>query len=163
MEAGGLAPEGRRTFSAPGARAPGRRADRGRLARMAWVEVFAVFVVSHLVGDYVLQTDWQANHKRGGLGPDRESRRALASHILAYTLAYVPAFVWLAAEIGTRLIPVVALVAVPHWIQDDGRLVTLYIRKVKGSEAAANKSVAAAVDQSFHFVVLLATALVATS
>lgn len=130
---------------------------------MAWVEVFAVFVVSHLVGDYLLQTDWQARHKREGLGRERESRRALASHILTYTLAYVPAFVWLADDIGTTLIPVVALVAIPHWIQDDGRLLTLYIEKVKGVEAAANKAVAAAVDQSFHFVVLLLTALVATS
>ncbi len=130
---------------------------------MAWVEVFAVFAVCHLVGDYLLQTDWQATHKRGGLGPNRESRRALASHILSYTLAYEPAFIWLAGDIGTTLIPVIALVAVPHWIQDDGRLLTLYIQKVKGREAAANKSVAAPVDQSFHFVVLLATALVATS
>ena len=130
---------------------------------MAWVEVFAVFVVCHLVGDYLLQTDWQASHKRGGLGPGRESRRALASHILTYTLAYVPAFVWLADDIGTKLIPVVALVAIPHWIQDDGRLLTLYIQKAKGMEAATNRSVAAAVDQSFHILVLLATALVATS
>ena len=130
---------------------------------MAWVEVFAVFVVCHLVGDYLLQTDWQANHKRGGLGPDRESRRALASHILTYTLAYVPAFVWIATEIGAMLMPVVALIAIPHWIQDDGRLITLYIQKVKGMQAAANKAVAAAVDQSFHLLVLLATALLATS
>jgi hypothetical protein len=130
---------------------------------MAWVEVFAVFVVCHLIGDYLLQTDWQASHKRGGLGPVRESQRALASHILTYTLAYVPAFIWLAGEIGTTLIPVVALVAIPHWIQDDGRLLTVYIERVKGVEAAANKSVAAAVDQSFHFLVLLGTALLATS
>jgi hypothetical protein len=130
---------------------------------MAWVEVFAVFVVCHLVGDYLLQTDWQANNKRGGLGPVREARRALASHILTYTLAYVPAFIWLAGDIELMLIPVVALIAIPHWIQDDGRLLTLYIEKVKGTEAAANKSVAAAVDQSFHFVVLLLTAILATS
>ncbi len=130
---------------------------------MAWVDVFAVFVVCHLVGDYLLQTDWQANHKRGGLGSNRESRRALASHVFTYTLAYVPAFVWLAGDIGTMLIPVVALIALPHWVQDDGRLLTLYIQKVKGVEAAANRSVAAAVDQSFHFLVLLGTALLATS
>jgi hypothetical protein len=29
---------------------------------MPWVEIFAVFVVSHLVGDYLIQTDWQALH-----------------------------------------------------------------------------------------------------
>ena len=37
---------------------------------MAWVEVFAVFLVSHLTGDYLLQTDWQARHKRS---PARKS------------------------------------------------------------------------------------------
>ncbi|MGH2802932.1 MAG: hypothetical protein ACRDL4_07785, partial [Thermoleophilaceae bacterium] len=67
---------------------------------MPWVEVFAAFVVCHLVGDYLLQTDWQARHKRGGLGPDPQSRRALASHIASYTLAFVPALVWLSDDIG---------------------------------------------------------------
>jgi hypothetical protein len=122
---------------------------------MAWVEVFAIFVVCHLVGDYLLQTDWQANHKRGGLGPNRESQRALASHIISYTLAYVPAFVWLAGDLGGLLVAVVGLVAIPHWIQDDGRLLTLYIQNVKGPGAAQNRTVAAAADQSFHLLTLL--------
>ena len=34
---------------------------------MSWVSVFAGFLVAHMVGDYLLQTDWQARHKRGGL------------------------------------------------------------------------------------------------
>ncbi len=130
---------------------------------MAWVEVFAVFVVCHLVGDYLLQTDWQATHKRGGLGPGREPRRALASHILTYTLAYVPAFIWLAGDIGALLLAVVPLVAIPHWIQDDGRLLTLYLRTVKGPGAAGNKTVAAAADQSFHLLALLLVSFLAGS
>ena len=129
---------------------------------MAWVEVFAVFVVCHLVGDYLLQTDWQATHKRGGLGPDPQSRRALASHIFTYTLAYVPAFIWLAGDLA-GLAAVVALVAVPHWIQDDGRLLTVYIRKVKGPQAAQNRTVAATADQSFHVVALLLVSFLAGS
>src|SRR5256885_184688 len=44
---------------------------------MAWVEVFSAFVVCHLVGDYLLQTDRQACHKHGGLGADPVARRAL--------------------------------------------------------------------------------------
>lgn len=130
---------------------------------MAWVEVFAVFVVCHLVGDYLLQTDWQATRKRGGLGPDRESRRALASHIFSYTLAYVPALIWLAGDLGAKVAAVIALVAVPHWIQDDGRLLTVYIRKVKGPEAAQNRTVAATADQSFHMVALLLVSFLAGS
>ena len=130
---------------------------------MPWVEVFAALVVCHLVGDYLLQTDWQALHKRGGLGPDPLARRALFSHIVTYTLAFVPALVWLADDIGAWAIATAALIAVPHWIQDDGRLLTVYIEKVKGVEAAANRSVAAAADQSFHFVVLLLTSFLAGS
>lgn len=126
---------------------------------MPWVEVFAAFVVCHLVGDYLLQTDWQALHKRGGLGADPVARRALMSHIANYTLAFVPALIWLADDIGAWAIATGALIAVPHWIQDDGRLLTAYIRRVKHADPLANLSVAAAADQSFHFVALFLTAL----
>ena len=34
---------------------------------MNWVSVLAVFLVAHMVGDYLFQTDWQARNKRGGL------------------------------------------------------------------------------------------------
>ena len=128
---------------------------------MPWVEIFAIFVVSHLVGDYLLQTNWQATNKRGGLGSDPVARRALARHITSYTLAFVPAFVWLAGDTDFLLVAVIALISVPHWIQDDGRLLTIYIRKAKGGDAAANPSVAAAADQSFHFLTLLGVAFLA--
>ena len=75
-----------------------------RVAHVSWVEIFAVFVVSHLVGDYLLQTDWQATQqaRRAGQGP--VARRALLSHIATYTLAFVPALIWLAptATVGAR-------------------------------------------------------------
>ena len=103
---------------------------------MAWVEIFAVFFVCHLVGDYLLQTDWQARHKRGGLGSDPVRRRALVSHITSYTLAFVPALVWLADEIGAlEAVGIGALIAVPHLIQDDGRALAAYVRLVKGPTA----------------------------
>jgi hypothetical protein len=126
---------------------------------MPWVEVFAAFVVSHLVGDYLLQTDWQALNKRGGLGPDPQARRALLSHIASYTLAFVPALVWLASDIDAWAIGVGALIAVPHLVQDDGRLLTAYVVHVKHTDGRANPSVMAAVDQTFHFLALFLTAL----
>jgi len=130
---------------------------------MAWVEVFAVFVVSHLVGDYLLQTEWQASHKRGGLGPDPTARRALVMHVTTYTVAFVPALVWLAGEIGAAVVGVAALVFVPHLIQDDGRLLVAYISKVKGPGVPENMFVFAAVDQTFHLVVLFGIALLAAA
>src|SRR5687768_552237 len=127
---------------------------------MSWVEVFAVLLVSHLSGDYLLQTEWQALNKRGGLGRDREARRALLAHIATYTLAFVPAFVWLAEDIGWAVVAAAVAVALPHMVQDDGRLLAIFVRHVKGYEAAANPSVTAMVDQTLHVLALFALALV---
>jgi hypothetical protein len=128
---------------------------------MPWVELFAVLVVSHLAGDFILQTEWQATHKFGGLGGDPEARRALLAHVATYTLAFVPAFVWLADSLGAGVLGIAALVAGPHLIQDDGRLVAAYIREVKRSHVAVGDQLFVMVDQAFHLVVLFAIALVA--
>jgi hypothetical protein len=115
-----------------------------------------VFLVSHLVGDFGLQTEWQALNKNGGLGPDPEARRALLSHIATYTLAYVPALIWLAGDIGAgAALGTAALIALPHMIQDDGRLVRAYVARVKGTDPVENPAVAVMVDQTFHMVALL--------
>ena len=120
---------------------------------MPWVEVFAVFVVCHLTGDYLLQTDWQALHKRGGLGSDPVARRALLSHIvdlharlrararLAGRRHWRPGVIWRGrADRGARTS-----------IQDDGRLLGRYMSRVKRLDPLADPAVAAAVDQTFHY------------
>ena len=129
---------------------------------MSWVEVFAVLLVSHLAGDFVLQTDWQARNKFGGLGRDREHRRALLSHILIYTLCYVPALIWLSGDLSAAAVAgIAALIAIPHLIQDDGRFLSAYLASVKGSRAAPGDLVYVGVDQSLHVLALFATALIA--
>jgi hypothetical protein len=131
---------------------------------MEWFEVFAVLLVSHLVGDYLLQTDWQAVHKRGGLGADPVARRALLSHVATYTLAFVPALIWLAGDLSAvAVVGVAAGVALPHMVQDDGRLLAIYVRRVKGCDIVAFPLVGAAVDQTMHIVALFALALLAAS
>ena len=130
---------------------------------MPWTEIFAVFIVSHLVGDFLLQTNWQAENKHGGLGPDPVRRRALLAHVATYGLAFVPAFVWLADDLGGWVAAVAAAVVLPHLVQDDGRLVNLYTRAVKHTRAAPTDFVSIAVDQSLHVVVLFAIALAAAS
>jgi hypothetical protein len=126
---------------------------------MAWVEVFSAFVVCHLVGDYLLQTDHQACHKHGGLGGDPVARRALLAHIATYTLAFVPALIWLADDLHAGVIWVAALIAVPHLVQDDGRLLGLYMSRAKRLDPLADPSVTIAVDQAFHYLALFALAL----
>jgi hypothetical protein len=130
---------------------------------MAWVEVFSAFVVCHLAGDYLLQTDNQARHKHGGLGADPVARRALLGHIATYTLAFVPALVWLADDLGAGVLWVAALVAVPHMVQDDGRLLERYVVQIKGAPPATVPAIAPMVDQSFHLIALFALALLAGS
>jgi hypothetical protein len=128
---------------------------------VSWVEVFSVFLVCHLVGDYLLQTDWQAAHKRGGLGPNPVARRALMSHISTYTLAFVPALIWMLDDLDAGVLLIAGLVAIPHMVQDDGRLLERYIALVKGEPATRNIAVTAVVDQSFHVLVLFGVALLA--
>jgi Protein of unknown function (DUF3307) len=130
---------------------------------MTWAAVFVVFFVSHQVGDYLLQTDWQATHKRRGLGGDPVARRALFSHTFTYLLAYVPAFIWIASSLGWTTLVIVAAIALPHVIQDDGRLLLIYLRRVKGMDPVANHTVAAIIDQAFHMVALFGAALLVSA
>jgi hypothetical protein len=127
--------------------------------RVPWFEIFPVFVVCHLTGDYLMQTEWQAVNKRGGLGPDPVARRALCAHVATYTLAYSPALIWLAPRLGAATVAVVALLAVPHLIQDDGRLIDRYMRTVKHHVPRPGDPLGAMVDQSFHVLALFGLAL----
>jgi hypothetical protein len=127
---------------------------------MPWVEVFAVFVVSHLVGDYLLQTEWQAQNKRGGLGGAPESRHALLAHIATYTLAFSPSLILLSDDLGWGALGIAALIAVPHLIQDDGRPIEAYVKRLKRA-ATPSDGLLAIVDQSFHVVALFAVAALA--
>jgi hypothetical protein len=129
---------------------------------VSWVEIFAVFVVSHAFGDYLLQTDWQATHKRGGLGRDYNSRLALLTHVSVYTLSFVPALIWLTDDGLTAggAILVALGIFLPHMVQDDGRLLSRYIRSVKRCDEESEREIFTAVDQSFHLITLFVTALI---
>jgi hypothetical protein len=130
---------------------------------MSWVEVFAVLLVCHLVGDFLLQTEWQATTKHGGLGRDRERRAALFSHVATYSLPFVPALVWIAHERDAAHAALVALVALgTHLVQDDGRLLVAYVRKVKHTTTPFGSPLWMAIDQSFHVGILFGAALLAT-
>ena len=126
---------------------------------MAWVEVFAVLAVSHVIGDFVFQTEFQALRKFGGLGQDPVARRALGLHVLTYTLCFLPAFAWLAGELGALpLAGTMVAVLVPHAILDDGRAVRWWLINVKHTRDPPDL-LSIAVDQAFHFAALLLVAV----
>ena len=128
---------------------------------MPWIEVFAVLVVSHLAGDFLIQTDWQATNKHEGLGRDPERRRALVAHVFTYTCCFAPALAWLAGDLGaTGTIALAAGIFLPHLVQDDGRLLDSYVRAVKHTEPEPGMLMLM-VDQSFHILVLFGLAVAA--
>ena len=130
---------------------------------MPWVEIFAVFAVCHLTGDFAFQTEWQAKNKHGGLGPSVVARRALGTHVATYTLAFVPAFIWLWEPLGAGVFAVAAIIAGTHFVQDDGRLIASYVTRVKGTTSDVGPLVAVAVDQTFHALLLFGVAVAAGS
>ena len=126
---------------------------------MSWVDAFAAFLVAHMVGDYLFQTDWQARHKRGGLTGDGVAFRALMSHVTTYTIAFIPALIWIGSETDAVVAVVSAvLIFMPHLIVDDGRLVRLYLARVKRADGF-DVGLAASVDQSFHVLSLSLVAI----
>src|SRR5258708_11376377 len=122
-----------------------------RSGPMTWAALFGAFLLSHLVGDFLFQTDWQAAHKEHGLRGNPGSRRALVLHGLTYTLAFVPALVWVATESGSlAALGVAALVGIPHVIVDDGSLVGLWMRQGKHVRGTPTAVVRLGVDQRLH-------------
>ncbi len=126
---------------------------------MNWVSVFTAVLVAHMVGDYLFQTDWQARHKRGGLSGDKVAFKALVAHVSTYTLAFVPALIWIADQLdpGWALLAAV-LIFFPHLVLDDGRFVRAYLANVKRADGF-DVGLAASVDQSFHVLSLFLVAL----
>ena len=131
---------------------------------MTWSEVFIVLLVCHLAGDFILQTEWQALHKFGGLGGDPERRRALVLHVTTYSIPIVAALVLIGLDHGTgRAVAAGVIVVVTHLVQDDGRLLRRYVIRVKRTDPAFGSPLMIAIDQSFHVVWLFAAALVAAA
>jgi Protein of unknown function (DUF3307) len=127
---------------------------------LSWSAALLALLVSHAVGDVLLQTDWQAINKSSGL-INAVGRRALLRHVLTYMVAFVPALVWIGASRSAgRAIGVAALIAVPHLLIDDGTLVRVWLRRVKGT-TRPGLGLLIATDQTFHVVCLLGAALVA--
>jgi hypothetical protein len=129
---------------------------------MTWAAVFLVLLVSHGAGDVLLQTDRQAVGKGGGVA-DPGARRALLAHVTIYTVAFVPALVWIGTHAGVgRAILVGALIAVPHLVIDEGQLVRAWLREVKRTPDAP-PALMIAVDQCLHLLCLFGAALVAVA
>jgi len=129
---------------------------------MEWNEVLLVLLVCHCTGDFLLQTEFQATQKFGGLGRDRVRRHALCCHVATYAIPFVPALAWIADEVGAgRAAAVAAVVLLTHLVQDDGRLLARYVRRVKHTEASFGSPLWVTIDQSAHLLFLFGAGLLA--
>jgi hypothetical protein len=116
---------------------------------MTWSAALLALIISHVVGDVLVQSDWQAINK------------ALLLHVSTYTLTFVPALIWLGENATAwRAVGVGALVAIPHLIVDDGHIVRFWLRDVKRTPDPP-LALVIAVDQSFHLLCLFGAALFA--
>jgi hypothetical protein len=123
-----------------------------------------VFVVAHAVGDFVLQTDFQAVHKHNGLTRDRTAQKALFGHVATYSLPFILACIWIAGQRPAGLtVLVAAAIVLEHLVQDDGRLLAAYCRRVKRLDIVTAPGVGVWVDQSFHLLALFGAALLLTT
>ena len=130
---------------------------------MTWPALFGVFLLCHLFGDFLLQTDWQASNKQRGLRDRAEHLPALASHALIYTLAFLPALIWIGIESGALVaVAVAAGIGIPHAIVDDGALVSKWIRHIKHVHGTPSTVVRLGVDQSSHVLALALLAYLVT-
>lgn len=131
---------------------------------MTWDQAFIVFLACHATGDFLLQTEFQATRKAGGLGSNPVARKALFSHLFTYSLCFVPAFIWIAGhESGGRVVAAAAVALVTHLIQDDRRLLYRYTISVKKADPPPDNPLWIFIDQAGHLVWLFAAALAAAA
>ena len=109
----------------------------------------AALLVGHLIGDWIVQTDWQAAHKM-------TSWKANQQHMLGYhvTLAV------LAALTGSWTFTIVAVVV--SWVTHsviDRRWPVIWLMRHTGSEPFSRTTFGVvAVDQALHLSILLTVA-----
>ena len=119
--------------------------------------IFESLFLAHLVGDWLLQNEWQAVNKR-------KRWQALISHVVIYHMVVLAVLVLRFGFQNANVYIAVAFLAVTHAILDLRRPVEWFIRTFRLS---ANRDLdlwlVIVVDQSIHLVLLGLTALYLSS
>ncbi len=116
--------------------------------------LFEIFIIAHLVIDFILQRQWEADRKN-------KNWRALAFHCLIYTVGFVPVF-WLLNISFWWLF----LLFISHFIIDSQKITRWLLEDVKGyKEDKTDKAfwtlLFVGVDQTLHLIILLIIAILA--
>ena len=115
--------------------------------------VFETLLITHILGDWLLQTEWQALNKR-------HSWRAMLSHVMEYHVVLLGV---LLAKFGlgdARVFVAVGLLAISHAILDRIWPVMWLMRTFKLIvERQPERWLVIAVDQAMHVMLLSLAAL----
>ena len=116
--------------------------------------LFEIFIIVHLIMDFVFQRKWEATRK------DKEIM-ALAFHCFIYTIGFIPIFWFLEISFYWLI-----LLFVSHFVIDNQKFVRWLLEEFKGfKQTETNQSLwtmlLIGMDQIFHLIILLIiTALV---
>ncbi len=110
--------------------------------------LFEWFLVGHLIGDWVFQNDWMAQHKQNGL-----FNRAILVHCAVYTAVLMLVFCFPTAlsQRLPALLPFALLIYLSHWLIDAFGLAARWMKFFRQTDALFMRI---AVDQILHVVVL---------
>jgi hypothetical protein len=118
--------------------------------------LFETLVIAHVVGDWLLQTEWQATNKA-------TNWRALLAHVTVYHIIVLAALLWRLGAGEPLVYAVVGGLAVIHAVMDRKRSVHWFMRAMRISVKRAPEGwLATAVDQSLHLVWLALAVLILT-
>lgn len=105
---------------------------------------YGLLILAHLLGDYVLQNDWQARQKTS-------SSVACAVHVLLYTLVHVAVVETFASWPWWAYVAI----AVPHFVVDRWGLAGWWMKNVSGQSrfySAMSPWSVVVVDNTFHLL-----------
>lgn len=119
--------------------------------------VFESLFLAHLVGDWILQTEWQARNKS-------HNWRAMLAHVAVYHVVVLAALVWQLGTGDPAVYAVVVALAALHWLIDRDRSKQGLIRALRiSSESPPPAWLSIMVDQSIHLVLLGVASVLLTS
>ena len=118
--------------------------------------VFETLIVAHVVGDWILQTEWQAVNKA-------HNWRALWSHVFVYHAIVLVALVARFGLDNSRVYLAVAVLAATHALLDRGWPVQRLMRLLRVTvDRPQDRWLTTAFDQSIHIVLLALATLYLT-
>ena len=115
--------------------------------------LFEYLILAHLLGDWILQTEWQALNKR-------TSWLALGTHVVVYHALILAVILWQDSPDRPIIYAVVGVLALTHALLDRFTVVPLMraLRIVVKREP--DRVLVLAVDQAIHVLLLGAAAYV---